>query len=458
MSLAPLPGPLQPGPLQPGSLRPGPLAPSSLVPGARPADPRPGLRVASRDGDAEPTLAWLLEQPERPVAVLSAVVSNAGDLLERFGTDGLEQVLSTLGERLRRGCAARVLRVSPLGGLVFTVPSPAEPSPAGDPALAAITGAEESLRDFVEVGGEQAWPVVSLGVRRVGARDEAAQLLRDARSALVRAQQESPGTTTCWPAGRTGSDLGRLRLVDDLVGALRQHPEQLALAYQPVVDLTTGEVGGVEALLRWTHPERGAVSPLVAVAAAERSGLVRELGLLVVDRALAQLRAWQRPTPLTMHVNVSPLQLRAPGFVPAVARLLEQHDVRASALLLEITESAAMSGDPEVLAALDALGELGVRLGIDDFGTGYSSISRLQQLPVDTVKIDRSLVCEIGGSAPAFEMLRAVLGLLRTSPGLTIVAEGVETALQSAHLRALGCRWAQGYHLGRPVPPGDVRL
>ena len=316
---------------------------------------------------------------------------------------------------------------------------------------------EETLRDFVEVDGERAWPVVSLGVRRVVAGDAAGALLRDARAALMRAQHEAPGTT-CWPVGRTDPDPGRLRLVDDLVDALRRDPDQLQLHYQPVVDLGTGEVGGVEALLRWTHPERGAVPPLSAVAAAERSGLVRELGLLVVDRALAQLRAWDRPTPLTMHVNVSPLQLRAPGFVPAVAGLLARHRVEASALMLEITESAAMSGDPEVLAALHELRDRGVRLGIDDFGTGYSSIARLQQLPVDTVKIDRSLVTDIGTSAPAFELLRAVVGLLRTSPSIGIVAEGVETALQSAHLRALGCRWAQGYHLGRPVAASDVRL
>ena len=451
MSLASALGPGSPGDRPPARLR------SDVH-----LEQRPDLRLAPRHGDAEPALARLLEHHERPVAVLSAVVSNAGDLLERFGTDGLEQVLAELGGRLQRGCAARVLRVSPLGGLVVAlpgVPGGAAGGTAGDdPTLEAVTRAEESLRDFVEVGGEQAWPVVSLGVRHVGPDDLAADLLRDARSALVRAQQESPGTTTCWRTRRSGTDPGRLRLVDDLVVTLRQHPEQLALAYQPVVDLTTGEVGGVEALLRWTHPLRGAVSPLEAVAAAERSGLVRELGLLVVDRALGQLRAWAHPTPLTMHVNVSPLQLRAPGFVPAVARLLEQHDVPASALLMEITESAAMSGDPEVLSALESLRGLGVRLGIDDFGTGYSSIARLQQLPVDTVKIDRSLVSDIGGSAPAFELLRAVFGLLRTSPELTVVAEGVETALQSAHLRALGCRWAQGYHLGRPVPPADVRL
>jgi EAL domain-containing protein (putative c-di-GMP-specific phosphodiesterase class I) len=343
------------------------------------------------------------------------------------------------------GCGAQVLRFSPLGGLVVALPVP-----SGE-VVEAVRELERVARSFLVVDGTRTWPVISLGVRPVGPGDLAADVLREARGAMLTAQRQAPGTTR-WSDETTGTEPDQLSLVDDLATALFDDPGQLGLAFQPVYDIRASRVAGAEALLRWTHPDRGPVSPLLAVRSAERSGLVQELGTLVLDRALDQLVAWGRPRDFTLHVNVSPLQPRVGGFADSVAESLDRHGVHPGQLLLEMTESALMTGDAEVLLTLVDLRDHGVRLGIDDFGTGYSSIGHLLRLPVDTIKVDRSLVSDIGISPPAFELLKAVLGLLATTE-VSVVAEGVETALQSAHLRTLGCRWAQGYHLGRPVAP-----
>jgi EAL domain-containing protein (putative c-di-GMP-specific phosphodiesterase class I) len=186
---------------------------------------------------------------------------------------------------------------------------------------------------------------------------------------------------------------------------------------------------------------------------AEENGLVRRLGSLVLDRALAVTAEVRRRVgePFLMHVNVSPIELRDPRYVEGVRAALARHDVPPSMLLLELTETALMSADVDVVPVLAELRAVGVRIGIDDFGTGYSSIARLHRLPVDTVKVDRSLISGIATSPEEFDLVSAVFRLLSTT-GVRVVAEGVETAVQVAHLRAVGCRLAQGLLLGAPGP------
>ena len=266
------------------------------------------------------------------------------------------------------------------------------------------------------------------------------------RATLLDAARRRPGGVQWFRPevlSRPGQDLALLR---DLAQAL-ERPEQIALAYQPVRCLATGRTRAVEALLRWTHPARGPVPALAAVAAAERSGLVHRLGALVLDQALAAAAGWRRQgSATTVHVNVSPVELRDPGYAERVADLLGRHAVPPAGLLLEVTETDVMTGDADVLATLLRLRRLGVGIGIDDFGTGYSSISHLHRLPVDTVKVDRSLIAGIATSPADLDLVRAVLALLATAP--------VEVVVE----RALGCDLAQGYHLGRPGPVADLDL
>jgi EAL domain-containing protein (putative c-di-GMP-specific phosphodiesterase class I) len=257
--------------------------------------------------------------------------------------------------------------------------------------------------------------------------------------------------STAGPATSYGSD--ELALARDLALALTSATTQVSLAFQPVRELDGGGIVGAEALVRWQHPAHGPVAAQSMVRLAERTGLIRQLGSLVLDRALAEtVQARESFGPgFRMHVNVSPFELREPGYVDTVSAALARHGVPPAALLLELTETALMTSESDIISVLADLRAVGVEIGIDDFGTGYSSIARLHRMPVDTVKLDRSLIAGIGTSPVEFDLVRAVFRLLETS-GVRVVAEGVETAVQVAHLRALGCRLGQGLLLGPPAP------
>lgn len=388
-----------------------------------------------------------MSRASAPPTVVGVILSNRTEVIERYDGAALGEVTAVLAERLRNAVRGAGVEISSHpGGLVAVVrPGPGRPGPA--PA-----DLEHALGGFVEVRGRVVWPVVTTVVRDCVTEGDLDPALSSLRSDLFAADRQTPGTARrlSTPGGSDADD--RLTLVAELATAVHDDPDQLHLAFQPVVDLRTGAVLGAEALLRWQHPGRGPVPPAAAVEAAERSGLIHPLGRLVLDRALAQLSAWRRAgRDLTMHVNVSPHQLRRSDFPDRVADLLHRHGLPPGSVLLELTESAVMGGDASVHSALDDLRVRGLRLGLDDFGTGYSSIGHLHELPVHTVKVDRSLVAGIGSSGASLDLLRAVVGLLDAS-AVGVVVEGVETAVQAAHARAIGCRSAQGYLFGRPGP------
>jgi len=240
----------------------------------------------------------------------------------------------------------------------------------------------------------------------------------------------------------------------ELRDALAQNLLELHL--QPVLDLRAGRVVGYEALARWNHPRVGAVSPLVFVAEAERTGLIGELtrwSLTVSLRHLAQLR--RDGHEVRINVNLSVVALQMPGFALQVLDLLRFWEVPPHALTLEVTESALMRDVVRAQAVLAQLRDAGIAISIDDFGTGYSSMAYLQRLPADELKIDRSFVADIAGSERARHLVRSMVDLGHHL-GLEVVAEGVEDAATLALLRELGCDRAQGYGIGRPMPATDV--
>jgi diguanylate cyclase (GGDEF)-like protein len=236
---------------------------------------------------------------------------------------------------------------------------------------------------------------------------------------------------------------------------LRQALERngLLLHYQPQVDLASGRIIGVEALLRWPHPERGLIPPPSFIPAAEASGLIRPIGAWVLAEACRALRRWRdQGLELSVSVNVSAAQLRRQDLAGLVGQVLRQTGLPPGALELELTES--MFVDPAQIAthrAIQAIASMGVRLAIDDFGTGYSSLGYLKRLPVDKIKIDKSFVGELGRDAADAAIIRAIIGLARTF-GKRVLAEGVENAGQLHFLLGEGCHEAQGFHFARPMP------
>ena len=244
-----------------------------------------------------------------------------------------------------------------------------------------------------------------------------------------------------------------------LAGDLRRAMDagELGVVYQPKVDVATGELRGVEALVRWQHPSRGLVLPASFVSHAEHTGLIRPLTMHVLDEALAQLAAWRRDgLVLNVAVNLSLRNLLDRGLPDDIAALLGKHGVAASSLDLELTESTIMADPTRARAVLQTLSDMGVGLSIDDFGTGYSSLGSLQHLPVDEIKIDRSFVVSMARDKDA-TIVRSTIDLGRNL-GLRVVAEGVEAEEVRAHLEALGCDLAQGYLFSRPLSGPELAL
>jgi EAL domain-containing protein (putative c-di-GMP-specific phosphodiesterase class I) len=246
----------------------------------------------------------------------------------------------------------------------------------------------------------------------------------------------------------------RLTLVGELRRALEEG--ELVLHYQPKATLADGDVRGVEALVRWQHPERGLVPPDVFIPVAEQTGLIRPLTLFVVERALRQCRAWrEQGLDLTVAVNVAMRNILDDRFPDELADLLQQHRLEPETLELELTETSVLADPPRAKAILQRLRDAGVKLAVDDFGTGYASLAYLSELPVDEIKIDRSFVMAMDREEQYARIVRSTIDLGRNLR-LSVVAEGVETSEVWSQLAELGCHSAQGYFLARPLPAEEL--
>jgi len=250
--------------------------------------------------------------------------------------------------------------------------------------------------------------------------------------------------------------LERVELEDDLRRAIAGG--ELRLHYQPLIDLGSDRIVGLEALVRWQHPTRGLVPPLSFIPLAEETGLITPLGRWVLETACRQARAWHDEMPemqLVMSVNLSARQFTQPDLVEGIAAILAETGLPARLLELEITETVLMDQSEAGTRALQALRELGVKLVLDDFGTGYSSLAYLKHLPLDTIKIDRSFVNGLDDDDANLPIVEAVIALAH-GLGIEVVAEGIETVAQLDRLRLLGCDRGQGYLYARPMPADEL--
>jgi diguanylate cyclase (GGDEF)-like protein/PAS domain S-box-containing protein len=317
----------------------------------------------------------------------------------------------------------------------------------------------EALRTPFDLDGKEIFVRASIGVAVRGeGGEDADELLRNADVAMYMAKSQGKNRFELFCPTMHSEMLRKLDLEADLRRAVEN--DEFILHYQPTVVLQTGEISGVEALVRWQHPERGLVPPLEFISVAEETGLIGKLGEWVLREACRQAVAWDRESaaagvarrepPMTMSVNLSVRQLQHDSLVPMVRSVLEETGLEASRLILEITETAVMNDHVTTIVKLQQLKDLGVGLAIDDFGTGYSSLAYLRRFPIDVLKIDRSFVDGVTEGSQKAALLRTIVELGRTL-NLKTVAEGIEEHEELHQLRSLECDLGQGYYFARPL-------
>jgi diguanylate cyclase (GGDEF)-like protein len=353
-----------------------------------------------------------------------------------------DRMIAEVGQRLRT-CVREGDTVARLGGDEFTLLLPGITQVVD--AAKVAEKVLEVLRAPVHVDGRELFVTASLGIS-VYPEDgrDAETLLKNADTAMYRAKDQGRDHYQLYTSAMNATALERLALESSLRKALAQ--DELVLYYQPVLDLASGRVHGVESLLRWRHPEMGLVSPAEFVPLAELTGLILPMGPWTLRTACRQAQAWRRQlsSDLTVAVNLSARQFQQPDLAGQVAAALEEAGLQPRLLELEITESNAMHHAESTIRTLRELKSLGVRLSIDDFGTGYSSLSYLKRFPIDTLKIDQSFIRDISTDPDDAAIATAVIAMARTLE-LDVVAEGVETEEQLQFLADHGCDRIQGY-------------
>jgi diguanylate cyclase (GGDEF)-like protein len=369
---------------------------------------------------------------------------------DSYGHGVGDELLIAAAERIRATVRDHDF-VARLGGDEFVVVS----------RHADIAGAE-GLAERLIRGFENPFPLSigpvyvspSIGIARAAAQfADAESLLQDADTAMYKAKAAGRNRFAVFDTSLRQAVQNRIDTETGLRHALDRG--EFEVHYQPVVDMSSGEIIGYEALLRWRHPDRGLVLPADFIPIAEESWLMVPIGSWVLREALAQLAIWRREGRPDLHisVNVSARQLRDSNLVGLVSRLLRQTGLPGEALCLELTESALVEDPVTAGESLSELRSLGVSIAVDDFGTGYSALGYLKQFPVSIVKIDREFVDGLSADPDDINLVRAIVAMAHAL-GLEAIAEGVETTAQETALRAMGCRLAQGWRYGRPHLPG----
>ena len=385
------------------------------------------------------------------VAVLLLDLDRFKEINNTLGNANGDRVLCEVARRLASDLGAETL-LARLGADEYAVLCPRTDGAAG--ALDTAAAIQCSLDLPIVIDGVELNLEASIGIAVTG--DGA----RDPHTLLQRADTALANARSCWSRVEVYSpdsdrfDAKRLMLLGQVRGALQRR--EFILFYQPELDLRTRRITGVEALLRWQHPQRGLLTPAQFVPLIEQTALVGPVTLYVIEEALRQLVAWQRlGVRLEMSVNLSARNLLDSQLPGQVDELLHRHGVAPRQLTLEVTESAAMTDPGRAVRVLDALRASGVRVSVDDFGTGNASIEYLAALPADELKIDRSFITGILHDQRAEAIVRSTVDLARNLE-LSVVAEGIETEDVLEHLAALGCDTAQGYFIARPLPAEEL--
>ena len=414
----------------------------------------PLTNLANRNLLRERASSALDRGADRPLGLLLIELDGIKAVNDALGHTLGDQLLVDLAGRLVESLAGRGTVARPGGGFAVLLDDVAD---VDDACQVAATIVERLSQPF-KLDDRVLFVSPRIGIVVTdGSYTDVNTLLRNADVALVHARSGAGSPFVSFESSMHTDALHRLELEADLRAALQRG--ELVLQYQPIAGLRSGQILGVEALVRWQHPVRGMVPPMEFIPLAEETGLVIALGEWVLREACRQAAEWHtshpdRP-PVSVAVNLAGSQLQLTSFATTVAGILAETGLRAADLVLEITESQIMDNIDAILPNLHHLQELGVRLSIDDFGTGYSSLSRLRSLPVDELKIDRSFVNEIQTATDEAPLVAAIIAMAH-GLDLKVVGEGVETAEQLDFLLRTGCDRVQGYLLGRPVPAAII--
>ncbi len=383
------------------------------------------------------------------IAVLFIDLDNFKAINDSLGHRAGDELLTKAATRLRE-CVREENTVARLGGDEFVILL--EHLTGEADAVLVAERIEKKFSKAFKLDGRDFVVTTSVGIALSEAGQEAENILRDADIAMYCAKGGGKGRHVIFDASMQTDTLARLVLENDLRRALERR--ELRVHYQPIVRLDSGQVTEVEALLRWQHPTRGLLLPMVFIPLAEETGLIVPIGEWVLNEACRQVATWQAEFPsdpaLTLSVNLSPRQFQQPNLIERVDQALRETGLAPSSLKLEITEGTIMRDVEATMSTLAALKKLGLQLAIDDFGTGYSSLSYLSRLPLDILKIDRSFVKGIHRDGEDTAIVRAIISMAK-SMHLSVTGEGIETAEQADLLRQWACDHGQGFYYSRPL-------
>jgi diguanylate cyclase (GGDEF)-like protein len=322
---------------------------------------------------------------------------------------------------------------------------------------------QQKMRSPFDLQGQNIFTSASIGIV-FGSTEyhNPADLMRDADIAMYRAKDKGKARYTIFDQTMYDETLKLVELENSLRFALKRN--ELSMHYQPIISLDNNHLVGFEALIRWQHPERGAISPVEFIPIAEDTGLILDIGEWLLKEACQQLQTWRQQfasvpqiNSLKMSINLASQQLQEPEFIQKLDQILLETGLEGSSLRLEITESVLIEPEGTIQNTLRQIKNRNIKLSIDDFGTGYSSLSYLRRFPIDNLKIDRSFINQMNLDSENFEIVRLIITLAKTL-GMKTISEGVETALQLNQLKGLGCEFAQGYLFSIPLAPKEIEL
>ncbi len=408
------------------------------------------VRGAEREGGR---LAILFMDLDGFKGINDTMGHNTGDLILQWAADRLQQGIRPSDMVSRVDADNGEVELARLGGDEFTALIPKISRP--EEALLVAHRIRELMRRPFMLDGREVVLTASIGIA-VYPDDgqDPASLLKHADTAMYHAKDKGRDNCQFYSTSLTQRAQQRLNLESNLRHALAGN--EFSLAYQPQIDLVTGRIHSIEALIRWNHPEQGIIPPMDFIPLAEENGLIVPIGEWVLRTACSDVARWQQGDhDVRVAVNLSPMQFKDPGLVETVFEILEQTGLAPELLELEITEGAVMEDSGTTLETLEALSVRGVQIALDDFGTGYSSMNYLKRMPLDNLKVDQSFVKGLPHDRENLAIVRAIFSMAQNL-GFSVTAEGVETHEQADSLKMMGCDSLQGYYFSRPVPATDI--